>query len=96
MADGAGQRSPAAAVRAPGPAGVLLDEARQRVRALALGMVAHPQCSSVCEACEAEHMASKATRNDFIEMVAQEVSSGIEQALGYWLGRIEVEWLIVV
>lgn len=24
-------------------------------------------------------------------MIAEEVSSGIEQALGYWLGRIEVE-----
>ena len=36
-------------------------------------------------------MASKATRIDFVEMIAQEVSSGIEQALGYWLGRIEVE-----
>lgn len=36
-------------------------------------------------------MASKATRSDFVEMVAEEVSSGIEQALGYWLGRIEIE-----
>lgn len=36
-------------------------------------------------------MANKATRSDFVEMIAQEISSGIGQALGYWLGRIEVE-----
>lgn len=36
-------------------------------------------------------MASRATSSDFVEMVAQEVTSGIEHALRYWLGRIEVE-----
>lgn len=36
-------------------------------------------------------MANKATGRDFVSMIAEEVSSGIEQALGYWLGRIEVE-----
>jgi len=36
-------------------------------------------------------MASKATRADFVEMVAEEVSSGIDRALRYWLGRIELE-----
>jgi hypothetical protein len=36
-------------------------------------------------------MASRASNRDFVEMIAQEVSSGIEQALRYWLGRIEVE-----
>jgi hypothetical protein len=36
-------------------------------------------------------MASRATQTDFVEMVAEEVSSGIDRALGYWLGRIELE-----
>lgn len=36
-------------------------------------------------------MASKSSRSDFIDMVAQEVSSGIDRALDYWLGRIELE-----
>jgi hypothetical protein len=36
-------------------------------------------------------MASKATRADFVDMVAEEVSSGIDRALRYWLGRIELE-----
>jgi hypothetical protein len=36
-------------------------------------------------------MASRATQTDFVDMVAAEVSSGIERALGYWLGRIELE-----
>lgn len=36
-------------------------------------------------------MATKATRADFVEMVAEEVSSGIDRALQYWMGRIELE-----
>jgi len=36
-------------------------------------------------------MASRATQTDFVDMVAAEVSSGIDRALGYWLGRIELE-----
>lgn len=36
-------------------------------------------------------MAQKATHDDFLEMVAEEVSSGIDRALGYWLGKIELE-----
>ena len=36
-------------------------------------------------------MASRATQTDFVDMVAEEVSSGIDRALGYWLGRIELE-----
>jgi len=36
-------------------------------------------------------MASRATQTDFVDMVATEVSSGIDRALGYWLGRIELE-----
>lgn len=36
-------------------------------------------------------MANQASRNDFVEMVAQEVSSGIGRALDFWLGRIELE-----
>lgn len=36
-------------------------------------------------------MASRATRVEFVEMVAEEVTSGIDRALGYWLGRIELE-----
>lgn len=36
-------------------------------------------------------MASRATQTDFVDIVAEEVSSGIDRALGYWLGRIELE-----
>jgi hypothetical protein len=36
-------------------------------------------------------MASKTSRGDFVEMVAEEISSGIDRALQYWLGRIELE-----
>ena len=36
-------------------------------------------------------MASLAGRPDFVSIVAQEISTGIDRALGYWLGRIEVE-----
>ncbi len=36
-------------------------------------------------------MASMATRADFVSLVADEVCSGIERALDYWLGRIELE-----
>ena len=36
-------------------------------------------------------MAQKATLSNFVETVAEEVSSGIDRALGYWLGRIELE-----
>jgi hypothetical protein len=36
-------------------------------------------------------MAAKATQNEFVAMVAEEVSTGIDRALGHWLGRIELE-----
>ena len=36
-------------------------------------------------------MAREVTDDDFVLMVAQEVSSGIERGLNYWLGRIELE-----
>jgi hypothetical protein len=36
-------------------------------------------------------MVSRAMHSDFVEMVAEEISSGIERAVGYWLGRIELE-----
>ena len=36
-------------------------------------------------------MARVATKTDFVSMIAEEVSSGIDRALNYWLGRIEVE-----
>ena len=35
-------------------------------------------------------MARAATKDDFVMMVAQEVSSGIERGLNYWMGRIEL------
>jgi hypothetical protein len=38
-----------------------------------------------------EHMARAASKDDFVLMVAQEVSSGIERGLNYWMGRIELE-----
>lgn len=36
-------------------------------------------------------MLSSQTKRDFVGIVAQEISSGIDRALAYWLGRIEVE-----
>ena len=36
-------------------------------------------------------MAGKATRTEFVSMVAEEISGGIDRALRYWLGRIELE-----
>jgi len=36
-------------------------------------------------------MADRANKAEFTRMVAQEMASGIDRALRYWLGRIEVE-----
>lgn len=36
-------------------------------------------------------MATSAVTGDFVSIVAQEMSSGIDRALRYWLGRIEIE-----
>ena len=36
-------------------------------------------------------MASTATRADFVTLIAEEISFGINHALDYWLGRIEME-----
>jgi len=36
-------------------------------------------------------MMNAAVQRDFVSTVAQEISSGIDRALAYWLGRIEVE-----
>ena len=36
-------------------------------------------------------MATTAISGDFVNIVAQEMAGGIERALGYWLGRIEIE-----
>ncbi len=36
-------------------------------------------------------MASTATRADFVNLIAEEISFGINHALDYWLGRIEME-----
>ena len=36
-------------------------------------------------------MAGSSTRTDFVSIVAEEISSGIDRALQYWLGRIELE-----
>jgi len=36
-------------------------------------------------------MANIANGTDFVRIVAREISSGIDRALGYWLGRIELE-----
>lgn len=36
-------------------------------------------------------MASLATKSDFVSLIAEEVAAGIDRALGYWLGRIELE-----
>ena len=36
-------------------------------------------------------MATTAATPDFITAVAEEMASGIDRALRYWLGRIEIE-----
>ena len=36
-------------------------------------------------------MLSSQSKRDFVSIVAHEISSGIDRALAYWLGRIEVE-----
>lgn len=36
-------------------------------------------------------MASTTTRADFVSLVAEEIVSGIDHALDYWLGRIEMK-----
>ena len=36
-------------------------------------------------------MASASTKSDLISMIAHEVVSGIDEAVGYWLDRIEQE-----
>lgn len=36
-------------------------------------------------------MATASTKSDLVSMIAHEVVSGIDEALGYWLGRIERE-----
>ncbi len=36
-------------------------------------------------------MSRTADKRDFVGLVAREISSGIDRALAYWLGRIEVE-----
>ena len=36
-------------------------------------------------------MSNTPSKTDFVSLVAREISSGIDRALAYWLGRIEVE-----
>jgi len=36
-------------------------------------------------------MASTATAADFVSLVSEEIAFGIDHALNYWLGRIEME-----
>lgn len=36
-------------------------------------------------------MSQTANNSEFVNMVAREISSGIDRALGFWLGRIELE-----
>ena len=36
-------------------------------------------------------MASTATRSDFVSLVAEEIAFGIDHAVDYWLGRIDME-----
>jgi hypothetical protein len=36
-------------------------------------------------------LASASTQSDLISMIAQEVVSGIDEAVGYWFNRIEQE-----
>jgi len=36
-------------------------------------------------------LATASSQSDLVSMIAQEVVSGIEEAVGYWLNRIEQE-----
>jgi hypothetical protein len=36
-------------------------------------------------------MSEMANNQEFVDIVAREISSGIDRALGFWLGRIELE-----
>ena len=36
-------------------------------------------------------MATTSTQSDLVSMIAHEVVSGIDEGVGYWLGRIEQE-----
>ena len=36
-------------------------------------------------------MASTATHKDFVSLVVEEIATGIDNALDYWLGRIDQE-----
>ena len=36
-------------------------------------------------------MSEIANNQEFVNIVAREISSGIDRALGFWLGRIELE-----
>ena len=36
-------------------------------------------------------MSKTEANTDFVNIVAREISSGIDRALAYWLGRIELE-----
>lgn len=36
-------------------------------------------------------MAATAVGGDFVSIVAEEMASGIDRSLRYWLGRIEIE-----
>lgn len=36
-------------------------------------------------------MLNSQSKREFVSIVANEISSGIDRALAYWLGRIEVE-----
>ena len=36
-------------------------------------------------------MAATAISGDFVNIIAQDMASGIDRALRYWLGRIEIE-----
>ncbi len=36
-------------------------------------------------------MLNMESKRDFVSIVAHEISSGIDRALAYWLGRVELE-----
>lgn len=43
---------------------------------------------------EESTVASTSTQSDLISMIAHEVVSGIDEAVGYWLNRIEQELVV--
>ncbi|PYV50034.1 MAG: hypothetical protein DMG92_09180 [Acidobacteria bacterium] len=63
----------------------------QRKRGLRLSIITASVTAGLRTPGQESTLASTSTQSDFVTMIAQEVVSGIDEAVGYWLGRIEQE-----